>query len=112
MFHVSASANRWSILRHGLDWTQMGAATGIAGSRQPELEGIFLCDSREGADFFVNMGRTKSDIWAVDVDGVWLEGAPGAGGGGDWLIMPERAGPSRLRLLERDVVPSRHTRML
>ena len=32
LFHVSSALNRESILAHGLDWTRMGAAPGIAGS--------------------------------------------------------------------------------
>ena len=40
--HVTAAVNRESIRRHGLDWRRMSVATGIAGSRGPELEGIFL----------------------------------------------------------------------
>jgi len=43
LFHVSSAANRKSILAHGLDWTRMGAARGIAGSTTPEQEGVFLC---------------------------------------------------------------------
>jgi hypothetical protein len=42
-FHVSSAANRESILAHGLDWTKMRAARGIAGSTAPEADGVFLC---------------------------------------------------------------------
>jgi len=44
MFHVTATANRESIRRHGLDWRRMGAAPGIAGSTRPELPAMFACD--------------------------------------------------------------------
>jgi hypothetical protein len=53
MFHVSPVANRASITAHGLDWTRMGAARGIAGSRAPEVDGVFLCASDFDVDFFV-----------------------------------------------------------
>jgi hypothetical protein len=52
LFHVTAVANRESISRHGLDWHRMGAAPGIAGSAEPELAAVFVCDSREEADFY------------------------------------------------------------
>ena len=35
MFHVSASSDRESILRYGLDWRRMGPATGVAGGGEP-----------------------------------------------------------------------------
>ena len=38
LFHVTSAANRESIRSHGLDWTRMGAARGIAGSMTPALE--------------------------------------------------------------------------
>jgi hypothetical protein len=44
LFHVTAARNRDSIQSHGLDWTRM-SGRGIAGSRAPELEAVFLCDS-------------------------------------------------------------------
>src|SRR5260221_14485904 len=43
LFHLSSAADRDSILAHGLDWTRMGAAPGIAGSTAPEADGVFLC---------------------------------------------------------------------
>lgn len=109
MFHATASGNRESIRQHGLDWRRMGVAGGIAGSVQPELPGIFLCASRAEAHFFTAMAREPSDIWEVSVDGLWLEGDPGASGGGDeiWMIPPEPVGPERLRLLDTDVEPGR-----
>lgn len=42
-FHVTSSRNRDSILRHGLDWSRMSVAAGIAGSQRPEQQGCFLC---------------------------------------------------------------------
>ena len=67
MFHVSSVLNRQSILAHGLDWTRMGAACGIAGSRRPEQEGVFLCRDEFEAGWFVEMNNTGGpvDVWAV-----------------------------------------------
>jgi hypothetical protein len=67
LFHVSSAANRDSILAHGLDWTRMGAARGIAGSTAPEADGVFLCADEFEADLFVQMNNTGDpvDVWAV-----------------------------------------------
>jgi len=67
LLHVSSAANRESILAHGLDWTRMGAAPGIAGSMSPEEEGIFLCRDEFEARFFIDMNNTGGpvDVWAV-----------------------------------------------
>ena len=66
LFHVSSVANRDSILAHGLDWTRMGAAHGIAGSTAPEAEGVFLCDEFE-VQFFTGINNTGGpvDVWVV-----------------------------------------------
>jgi hypothetical protein len=68
LHHVSSVRNRESILTFGLDWTRMGAAPGIAGSRRPEVEGIFLCLDQSEADWFVRLNNTGGpvDLWAVD----------------------------------------------
>lgn len=58
LFHVSAAANRDSILAHGLDWTRMGAAPGIAGSTAPEEDGVFLCADEFEVRFFTQMNNT------------------------------------------------------
>jgi hypothetical protein len=65
-FHVSSVANRDSIRAHGLDWTRMGAARGIAGSTVPEADGVFLCEEFM-VGFFVRMNNTRGpvDVWAV-----------------------------------------------
>jgi hypothetical protein len=94
MFHVTATLNRQSILRHGLDWRQMGAP-GIAGSREPELPAVFLCESRDDAGFFTGMSRLPADLWAVRIDGLWVETGPDG-----WMILPEPVPPERLRLLQ------------
>ncbi len=68
MFHVSSARNRPSIQAHGLDWARMSGTRGIAGSRQPEVDGIFLSPDHFTAQFFVRMNNTGGpvDIWAVD----------------------------------------------
>jgi hypothetical protein len=67
LFHVSSAANRDSILAHGLDWTRMGAARGIAGSTGPEVAGVYLCRDEFELGFFVRMNNTGGpvDVWAV-----------------------------------------------
>jgi hypothetical protein len=67
LFHVTSAVNRESILVHGLDWTRMGAAPGIAGSPVPEEDGVFLCRDEFEAGFFVRMNNTGGpvDVWAV-----------------------------------------------
>jgi hypothetical protein len=67
-FHVTSSANRESIDRHGLDWNLMSAARGIAGSNSPEQEGCFLCQGESEADWFACMGSSFGpvDVWAVE----------------------------------------------
>jgi hypothetical protein len=71
LFHVTSVMNRESILAHGLDWTRMGAAPGIAGSPVPEEDGVFLCRDEFEAGSFVQMNNTGGpvDLWAVaDID--------------------------------------------
>ena len=95
MFHVTATENRQSILRHGLDWRQMGTTAGIAGSREPELPAVFLCENRDEIGFFTQMSRLPADVWAVRVDGLWVETGPDG-----WIIVSEPVPPERLRLLQ------------
>ena len=72
MFHITDRANRESIRRHGLDWRRMGTALGIAGSRAPRYEGIFLAEGKGIAMFFVDMARMNErhaiDVWEVRLD--------------------------------------------
>jgi hypothetical protein len=104
MFHVSAAANRASIERHGLDWRLM-TRPGVAGSREPELDGIFVCESEGEVDFFTEMARVPSDVWAVDVSRRWVES-----GTTGWLIVPEPLPAGAVRLVRRGVVSSRWER--
>ena len=102
MFHVTATSNRESIKQHGLDWRRMAASYGIAGSRVPELEAIFLCESREDVSFFTRMARTPSDVWAVGVDRLWMENGPDG-----WVILLQPVPRDRVCLVERDIPVTR-----
>ncbi len=97
MYHVTAIANRASILKWGLDWDHMGDSPGVAGSRTPEAPGIWLNDDAKD-DFFVDMARHALETWEVDVTGLWLELRPH-----EWWFTSSRISPDRLRL-----VPSAH----
>jgi hypothetical protein len=68
MYHVTSVLNRASIELHGLDWSRMGAARGIAGSSKPEVDGCFLSDSEWEMHWFIGMNNTGGpvDVWAVD----------------------------------------------
>jgi hypothetical protein len=102
MFHVTAASNRESIAAHGFDSQRMGTATGIAGSPQPELPGVFVCDSREAAQFFVDMARWPCDVWAIRADGLWVESGPVG-----WELLPVPVEAERVTLVERDVISLR-----
>ncbi|WP_045821666.1 hypothetical protein [Williamsia herbipolensis] len=66
-FHVSSSVNRASITEHGLDVARMGAARGIAGSREPEEHGCFVACGAFERDWFVRMNNTGGpvDVWRI-----------------------------------------------
>jgi hypothetical protein len=69
MYHVTSALNRESIELHGLDWSRMGAARGIAGSASPEVEGCFLLDDEWSIDWFIetiNNTGGPVDVWAVE----------------------------------------------
>jgi hypothetical protein len=76
----------------------MGAAPGIAGSRSPEVEGVFL---DELPDFFVRINNTGGpvDVWAVDgVDPATLiESANG------FPYFPDTISTENLTLLDTDL---------
>jgi hypothetical protein len=102
MFHVTATTNRDSIQRHGLDWTRMCGAPGVAGSRDPELPVVFLCGSRFDVDFYLRMARVPCDVWAVRVEGIWIETGPHG-----WEIAPQPIPCDRLRIIDTDIEPNR-----
>lgn len=99
-FHVSSVLNRASIAEHGLDWSRMGAAPGIAGSRAPEQEGCFLGNEWE-ADFFIRINNTGGpvDLWQVDgvADDDLVESPEG------FSYLPRRIPSGRLTLLRTDI---------
>lgn len=68
VFHVTSVLNRDSITAHGLDWTLMAAAPGIAGSLRPEEEGCFVCVDEFEVSFFLRINNTGGpvDIWAIE----------------------------------------------
>ena len=95
-FHVSSTANRESIRKHGLDWNRMGAAPGIAGSRTAEQKGCFLSPDAFTADFFIRMNNTGGpvDVWEVTgVDPDLLVESPEG-----FLYFPGVIPPDRVRL--------------
>jgi hypothetical protein len=101
-FHVSPTANRESIRRHGLDWRRMdpgerGIANGWPG--RPEAEGVFLTHPEiEDARWFAGMGGGRRvDVWRVDVRGLVIEDLANEGG---WWICREPIPPERLELVE------------
>jgi hypothetical protein len=90
--------NRESILAHGLDWTRMGAAPGIAGSAVPEEEGVFLCRDEFEVSFFVRINSTGGpvDVWAVaDIDEQALIDA-----GSEFSYLPARIPRGQVTLVD------------
>jgi hypothetical protein len=103
LFHVSSSLNRESIRRHGLDWTRMAAAPGIAGSREPEQPGCFLCVDEWETDWFVRMNNTGGtvDVWAVEgIDQTELVLSPEG-----HTYLPATVPPEQVSLLRSDIEP-------
>jgi hypothetical protein len=101
LFHVTSALNRESIRAHGLDWSRMGPACGIAGSRRPEEQGVFLCSDDHEAGYFVDMNNTGGpvDVWAVE--GV-TEDELVQSGNGYWYL-PRRIPPETLSLVSASV---------
>jgi hypothetical protein len=103
LFHVTSVANRESILAHGLDWSRMLDARGIAGSRRPELDGVFVCVDEFEVDWFVRMNNTGGpvDVWAVD--GIGDEEIAESSTGHYYVTRPIPA--TQVRLIRTDVPP-------
>jgi len=79
----------------------MGAARGIAGSTQPEADGIFVCDAVM-IDFFVRMNNTGGpvDVWQVDdVDAEEL-----LDNGNGIYYVPGQISVDRISLVQQDLV--------
>ena len=98
LFHVSSAANRESIRSHGLDWTRMGAARGIAGSLTPEENGVFLCRDEFEARFFTDLNNTGGpvDVWVVT--GVADSGL--VTGGSGFCYFPAPISPAQVTLAD------------
>ena len=95
-----AVLNRDSIMAHGLDWTRMGAAPGIAASEAPKEDGVFLC--LHESDFFLHINNTGGpvDVWAVnDIDKRQLITT-----GSGFSYLPTRIPRRQLTLLGRPAV--------
>ena len=106
-YHATASRNRSSIQRHGLDWSRM-VPPGIAGSLAAETAGVFLCSDLEGAEWFAGMCRdATADIWSATLHGVWLESAPAGNGGAHWIICPHVIPARQIQLVRRDIPSGR-----
>lgn len=106
IFHVTSSRNRDSIEAHGLDWRQMGAVAGIAGSRRPEVEGVFVCTDRGTADWFLELNNTGGpvDVWELtDVGDEELLDDPGG-----YRYLTRRVERAHLILRDRDVPARPH----
>jgi hypothetical protein len=86
------------MLAHGLDWTKMRAARGIAGSTAPEADGVFLCRDEFEAGFFVRMNNTGGpvDVWAVS--GAFEDQMIGNGSG--FFYFPGRIPAGQVTLTE------------
>lgn len=107
-YHVTSSLNRESITQHGLDWTRMALAHGIAGSRAPEQNGCFLCRGEDEVEWFVDMNNTGGpvDVWAVDgVDQRELLESPEG-----YYFVPRQVASRNIELMRRDVAARRTTR--
>jgi len=96
--HATATANRESIYRHGLDWNRMGPAPGLAGSTRPELPAIFVCEDLDDVSYLLHMAQVPIDIWSIQVDGLWLENSPTG-----WQVIGHPIASDRLTLLVRDI---------
>jgi hypothetical protein len=101
MYHVSSSRNRESIRTHGLDWSRMGEARGIAGSPVAEEAGCFLCRDDWEADYFVRMNNTGGPVDVWEVHGVDADDLIDAGAGYEYL--PRVVPPEQLRLVRAGV---------
>ena len=86
-------------MAHGLDWTRMAAAPGIAGSQVPEEDGVFVCRDEFDAEFFVRMNNTGGpvDVWAVE--GIGEDQLVTSGSG--FLYFPGRIPSGQLTLVRR-----------
>jgi hypothetical protein len=109
VFHVSPAVNRESIARFGLDPKHMGAALGIAGSPEPEEDGVFVARDIHEIVWFVQMGEGRHaalDIWEVTLPwefDVSVEPPPDVPFReiDGYLFLRELVSPDRVRLMEQ-----------
>ncbi|MDT4976972.1 MAG: hypothetical protein QOG98_2730 [Pseudonocardiales bacterium] len=92
-------------MTHGLDWTRMGAARGIAGSGRPEEDGVFLSRSEFDVGYFVETNNTGGpvDVWAVDGIDEHLLATSGNG----YEYYPAPVPPQQLTLVKQAAEPAR-----
>jgi hypothetical protein len=79
----------------------MADAPGIAGSRQPEEEGCFLCMNDFEVSFFLRINNTGGpvDVWAVEgINEEELVTPPNG-----FQYVPSRIPPTQLSLYRRDL---------
>lgn len=83
----------------------MGAARGIAGSRRPEVEGIFICRGEEEAGFFldiINNTGGPADLWSV----AGIDEKSLLDNGNGFVYLPSRIPAAGVRLVRSDVLPN------
>src|SRR5258706_13251815 len=78
----------------------MVLARGLAGSTRHELPAIFVCEDLDDVSFLLHMARVPTDIWSIDVDGIWLENGPSG-----WQVINHPVAAERLTLLVGDIPP-------
>jgi hypothetical protein len=106
LFHASPTANRASICAHGLDVSRMSVA-GIAGSPDPEEEGVHLAESLWEGFWYASFGQHPCvDIWQVQTSGLRLREV------NEGWVCDEVIPPERLTLVEADLAPSDATAWL
>lgn len=105
LFHVTSVLNRDSIEAHGLDWSRMKEARGIAGSHRPEKEGCFVCFDEMDAQWFVRMNNTGGpvDVWAIDD----LDESTLVVSGEGFSYFPGCIAADKLTLVQRDLMVNR-----
>ena len=72
---------------------------GIAGSREPEAAGVFVCPDEFDAQFFTRFADEPVDMWSFDAD----ESALVATDSG-YSYLPGAVAPERLTLHRSDIV--------
>jgi hypothetical protein len=101
ILHVTSSLNRDSIGNSGLDWSLMGAAPGIAGSVNPEVEGSFVCvDGELDAEWFIQMNNTGGPVDVWEIHGVGSDELIEAANG--FMYLPRKVPPEDVTLVRRD----------